>query len=119
MLNQAQELIFERYKHPLFAGPVEGATHFAEGSNPVCGDELRIELRIADSTIQELRHQTRACAICTASADLLAESLQGEPLEGLAALDPEEAQAALGIPLSPVRLKCALLPLETIKLAVS
>jgi nitrogen fixation NifU-like protein len=118
MLDLAQEQIFERYKHPRFAGPLPQATHKAEGSNPVCGDELIIEALVTDNIIQAAHHSTRACAICTAAADLLCERVQGRKLSEVTALTPTEVSDELAIQLSPVRLKCALLPLETLKLAL-
>lgn len=118
MLTQAQELIFDRYKHPQHAGILEDATYKAEGANPVCGDELIFFLKTAGETVVAATHQTRACAICTASADLLAEDLIGKLLSDLQELSNEDITGWLDIPLSPLRLKCALLPLETARLAL-
>lgn len=117
MHDMYQQQILERSAHPQFAGPVDGATHSAEGANLSCGDEIRWELKIEEGSIQEIRHQCRACAVCTASADLLAEQLTGKPTQELESWSKESITEMLGIPLSPVRLKCALLPLESLKQA--
>jgi nitrogen fixation protein NifU and related proteins len=113
-LYQAQ--ILDRSQHPQFGGEVADATHRSEGANLSCGDEVSWTAQIADDKIiTKLRHQTRACAVCAASADLLAEQLQGKPLPEISRWNTERVQEMLGIPLSPVRLKCALLPLEALK----
>ncbi|MEI6477561.1 MAG: iron-sulfur cluster assembly scaffold protein [bacterium] len=117
MLNLAQELIFERYKQPLFGGTLKQADIRVDGANPVCGDEIHIDMRLDAGKIAEIRHSGRSCAICTASADLLAETWIGKSLKEIQATPVEEITGLIGIPLSPIRLKCALLPLETIRLA--
>ena len=116
MFNLAQEHIFDRYKNPQHAGEIEHADVRIEGANPVCGDEILITARFEEEgKCLEIKHKTRACAICTASADLLAEHLLGKTKKEIAAVDVEEVRELLGIPLSPLRLKCALLPLEALK----
>lgn len=117
MLNTAQELIFERYKHPRFAGELADVTHLADGANPLCGDEIHIDILVKEGVITDLRHKTRACAICTAAADLLAETLIGKAANTVTTT--EEMTEMVGIPLSAIRLKCALLPLETVNLALA
>ncbi|MCC2631375.1 MAG: system FeS assembly protein NifU family [Patescibacteria group bacterium] len=118
MFDMVQELIFDRYKHPLHSGSVEGANLIGEGANPVCGDEIRIEARIENGIITEMKHACRACAICTASADLLIEEWLGKSLEEARSFTTGAVTELVGIPLSPLRIKCALLPLETLKTAV-
>jgi len=111
-----QQQILERSSHPLFAGELEGATHTAEGANLSCGDEIRWQAVIEDGKVTKLRHTCRACAICTASADLLAEQFQGTSTDEITRWTPEKVTELLGIQFSPARLKCALLPFETLKL---
>lgn len=119
MFNTAQELIFDRYKHPRHTGVLEHPTHTAAGANPVCGDEVTLQVAVTEAgVISHIHHQSRACAICTAAADLLAEHLTGQPVAYVTSLPSTEVVEWLGIPLSPLRLKCALLPLETLKQAV-
>ncbi|HSI20120.1 MAG TPA: iron-sulfur cluster assembly scaffold protein [Verrucomicrobiae bacterium] len=117
MLNVFQQQIIDRSQNPLFKGAVDGATHTAEGANLSCGDELTWQIRVANGIITEIRHQTRACSVCAASADLLAEELQGKPFSTCQDWTTDQVAELLGIPLSPIRLKCALLPLEALKTA--
>jgi nitrogen fixation NifU-like protein len=115
MLNLYQEQIIDRAQNPQFAGEVPGFTHTASGANLSCGDEITWQVRVEGGIMTELRHQCRACAVCSASADLLAEQLQGKATEEAQTMTTEQVTELLNIPLSPVRLKCALLPLETLK----
>lgn len=115
-LYQAE--IIDRSQHPRYAGPVPGATHSSGGLNASCGDVIRWEIRISDGVVEEIRHQCQACAICTASADLLAEALTGVPTAALKNVTSENVLSALGIPISPVRMKCAMLPLSALLNAV-
>jgi nitrogen fixation NifU-like protein len=115
-MDDAQLLIIERAQHPLFAGTLTNATHVATGANLSCGDEITWEAEIREETVVALRHHCRACTVCTASADLLASELQGRSLQDLPGWTTEKVQQLMGIPLSPIRLKCALLPLETLRL---
>ncbi|CAN5123725.1 hypothetical protein BH11PAT4_BH11PAT4_0590 [soil metagenome] len=115
MLSLEQQLIIERYQHPQFSGEVPNYTHTSSGTNASCGDEIAWQARIQDGVLTELKHQTRACAVCTASADMLAEAFSGKTLELTQAHTNDEQAVSLGIPLSPVRRKCAILPLEALK----
>lgn len=115
MLSLEQQRIFDLYKHPRYAGEVAEANFTAAGANESCGDEVQFTARIEDGRVISIRHACRACAICTAAADLLAARLEGERIGRLLALSKDDITEELSIPLSPVRLKCALLPLETLK----
>jgi nitrogen fixation NifU-like protein len=115
MDSMYQQQIIERSLHPHYSGHLDNPTHKAEGANLSCGDEVSFEATIHEGIITEIRHQAKACAICTASADLLAEYLEHKPQDAIQELTPQFIQDMIGIPLSPVRLKCALLPGETLK----
>ena len=110
-----QQEIISRSQHPLFRGELDQATHSAEGANLSCGDEITFDAIILDGVLSSIRHRGRACAICTASADMLSELLTSKPQEDIQTITPEQVKEMLGIELSPIRLKCALLPLETLK----
>ena len=112
--NLYQEQILDRYHHPHHHGVIEGVRK-REGANRTCGDELVIYLQEDNGQIKDVRFTSRACAICTASADLLADRLIGQPISEIDKITPADIQQMLGLPLSPIRLKCALLPLETLK----
>jgi nitrogen fixation NifU-like protein len=112
-LYQAQ--ILDRSKEPRYRGVLDNPTHRAEGANLSCGDEISWEALVSDGKLTQLKHHGRACAICTASADLLAEIFEGKQLSEIQTYTTEQVQEMIGIPLSPIRLKCALLPLEALK----
>ncbi len=115
MLDLYQSQILDRSQNPRFRGELEHFTHQAEGANLSCGDEISWQLLINDNKIITIKYQSRACTICTASADMLAEELENKPLSEVKNWTTEKVTELLGIPLSPVRLKCALLPLEALK----
>ena len=114
-----RELIIDRYKNPLFKGQLDPSDVRFEDDNPLCGDRIRIDLRVGeDGVISEAMFDGHGCAISQASADLLLESIQGKPLESVKELTKEDILEMLGIELGPVRLKCALLSLKVLKAGV-
>ena len=111
-----RELIIDRYQNPHFRGELNPNDITFEDSNPLCGDELRIDLRIdVNDDIVEAAFSGRGCAISLASADMLLEFVQGKSLEEVKQLSKEDILELLGIELGPVRLKCALLSLKVLK----
>jgi nitrogen fixation NifU-like protein len=113
------EIIQDAYRHPRYRGELADATHTFEDENPLCGDMLKIDLRVEDGRIADARFDGRGCAISLASAELLLDRLQGEPVEIVQQLNKDDMLEQLGIPsISPARLKCALLPLEIVRRAV-
>lgn len=114
-----RELIIDRYKNPLFRGELDPHDISFEDDNPLCGDHIRIDLRVGeDGRVVDARFDGRGCAISQASADLLVESIQGKPLEEIKNLTKEDLLEMLGLELGPVRLKCALLSLKVLKAGV-
>jgi nitrogen fixation NifU-like protein len=115
-----REVILDHYKNPRGHGELEDADAEAEGQNPICGDEVSIFVRFgADGeTIDEVRFSGRGCAISQAATSMLMELVQGRTAAEVAALPKEELLDEVGIPLTPVRLKCALLGLGTLKVAL-
>jgi nitrogen fixation NifU-like protein len=111
-----RELIIDRYQNPHFRGELDPHDITFEDSNPLCGDELRIDVKLnGDGKIADARFTGHGCAISQASADLLLEHIQGKSLEEVKALTKEDILDLLGIQLGPVRLKCALLSLKVLK----
>lgn len=105
-----QEVILQHYRAPHNFGPLEGATYTGEESNPLCGDHITFRLRV-DSTsgrVEEAKFEGDGCAISMASASMLSEKLAGKTVDELGRLGQDEVLQLLGIPLSPVRVKCAL-----------
>ncbi len=111
-----RELILVHYKNPRMRGTLDPHDISYEDDNPLCGDHLRIDLRVdAQGRISEAAFSGEGCAISQASADLLTESIVGKSLEDVRKLGKEDILEMLGIELSPVRLKCALLSLKVLK----
>jgi nitrogen fixation NifU-like protein len=111
-----RELIIERYKSPIYRGELEPNDISFEDDNPLCGDHIRIDLRLDENDcVSEAAFSGQGCAISQASADLLVESIQGKSLADIKALTKEDVLEMLGIELGPVRLKCALLSLKVLK----
>ena len=111
-------IVVEHFRRPRNRGALEGANADAEGANPLCGDRIRVQLRVADGAIAEARFTADACALCIASASVLTEHVRGMPLGEASAVDISWIHTALeGVP-PPARSRCATLPLETLRRAV-
>jgi nitrogen fixation NifU-like protein len=114
-----REVIIDHYKNPQYRGKLEPHDISFEDDNPLCGDHIRIDLRIdKDGRVNEARFDGHGCAISQASADLLTESIIGKPVEEIKNLNKQDILDLLGIELGPVRLKCALLSLKVLKAGV-
>jgi nitrogen fixation protein NifU and related proteins len=115
-----REVILDHYKNPRGHGPLEHPDAEAEGQNPLCGDEVSIYVAFGEDgdTIDEVKFSGRGCAISQAATSMLTELVQGRSAQEVAKLDRDELLDEIGIPLTPVRLKCALLGLSTLKLAL-
>jgi nitrogen fixation protein NifU and related proteins len=115
-----REHILDHYKNPRNHGTIEDADVTAEGVNPLCGDQLAIDLKIADDgRIEDIKFHGRGCSISQAATSMLTELVEGHTVDEAAALTKDDILQELGIPLSPVRLKCALLGLGTLRLALN
>jgi len=112
------EDILDHYRNPRHYGHLENATLSYHDSNPFCGDEITLELAIEDDRVVDVAFSGKGCAISQASASMMAEEILGKPLDELKSWDKDNILELLGIPLGPVRLKCALLPLKALKAAV-
>ncbi|MCD4674194.1 MAG: SUF system NifU family Fe-S cluster assembly protein [Anaerolineaceae bacterium] len=111
-----RELIIERNRSPHFRGELEPNDYTFQDENPLCGDNIRIDVRTDDAGfITEAAFSGHGCAISQASSDLLIESVIGKSVEDVKKMTKEDVLDLLGIELGPVRLKCALLPLKVIK----
>jgi len=114
-----REVIIDRYKNPLMRGTLDPHDYSYEDDNPLCGDRIRIDLRVdGENKIVEAAFSGQGCAISQASADLLLESIIGKNLDEVKAINKEDILEMLGIDLGPVRLKCALLSLKVLKAGV-
>jgi len=114
-----RELIIDRYKNPQYRGVLDPNDITFEDDNPLCGDHIRIDIRLDDSgRVIEAAFDGHGCAISQASADLLVESIVGKTLDEVKRLSKQDVLDMLGIELGPVRLKCALLCLKVLKAGV-
>ena len=115
-----REVILDHYKNPRGHGIIEDADAEAEGQNPLCGDEVSIYVSFDPDgeTIEEVKFSGRGCAISQAATSMLMEMVKGRSATEIADLPKEELLEEIGIPLTPVRLKCAMLGLTTLKIAL-
>ncbi len=115
-----REVILEHYKNPSYKGMLEPNDYSYEDENPLCGDKIRIDLRVNnEGIIQEAAFSGHGCAISQASADMLLETVIGKHVDTIKHLGKQDILDMLSIgDLGPVRLKCALLSLKVIKAGV-
>ncbi|OGO37402.1 MAG: SUF system NifU family Fe-S cluster assembly protein [Chloroflexi bacterium RBG_16_56_8] len=110
-----RELILDHYQHPHNHGEIPGADISYEDSNPLCGDKIRIDIKLKDNVVEDVKFNGKGCAISQASASMLTDELIGKSLDDIKKMDKQFILDLLGIPLGPTRIKCALLPLKVIK----
>ncbi|HEX5032414.1 MAG TPA: SUF system NifU family Fe-S cluster assembly protein [Candidatus Eisenbacteria bacterium] len=110
--------ILDHYQNPRNFGTLEHPDISAEDSNPLCGDEIRIDLRVKEGVIEDVRFSGKGCSISRAAASMLTEEIRGKTLEEVKRIGKDDVLEMLGIELGPVRLKCALLALKTLKVGV-
>ena len=110
--------ILDHYQNPRNYGTLEHPDISAEDSNPLCGDQIRIDLKVKDGVIEDVRFSGKGCSISRAAASMLTEEVRGKTLEEVKRIGRDDVLEMLGIELGPVRLKCALLALKTLKVGV-
>ncbi len=126
-------VILEHYAHPPYRGRLENPTHYDEGFNPACGDEVELFLKIGDDRIEAVTFEGVGCSICLASASMLTQLLRGMTVGEATAfqeafkdwltdrearecrVDLQDLEAFVGVRRYPVRIKCALLAWETFR----
>ena len=115
-----REVILDHYKNPRGHGVIDPADAAAEGMNPLCGDEVSIYVSFEEDgeTIHDVKFSGRGCAISQASTSMLMEMVKGRKATEIAELPKEDLLEEIGIPLTPIRLKCALLGLGVLKVAL-
>ena len=115
-----REVILDHYKNPRGHGALPDADARAEGMNPLCGDEVAVAVAFGDDgdTIRDIRFEGRGCAISQAATSMLMEMVKGRKASDVAVMPKEDLLEEVGIPLTPIRLKCALLGLGVLKVAL-
>jgi nitrogen fixation NifU-like protein len=117
MTEMFTEIILDYYRHPRNHGKVSHPDASARDSNPLCGDAIEMSLKLDGNKIKEVKFDGTGCAISQAAASMLTEHVEGKSLESIKDLTKHDVLSLLNIPISPVRLKCALLGLKVLKLA--
>ena len=111
------EVILDYYRNPKNFGTIENPDIQARDTNPLCGDVIEMQLKLnGNGTIEQVRFSGKGCAISLAAASMLTENIEGKSLEEIQRIGKEDVLDMLGIQVSAVRLKCALLGLKVLKL---
>jgi len=113
-MDYYREYILDHYRNPRNYGKLEQPDVHAEDSNPLCGDQLAMDLLVEGDCIKEVRFQGRGCAISQAAASMLSEKIEGKTVQEVVALGKEDVLEDLGIDISPARTKCAFLSLRVL-----
>ena len=113
-MDAYSSVIRERFRKPRFRGSVAEPDAVFEDVNPLCGDRIRVECRLADGRITDARYTGDSCAIAAASADVLIEMVRGEPVERARAIDTAVLLERLQADVRPSRMKCVALPLTVL-----
>jgi nitrogen fixation NifU-like protein len=110
-----REHILDHYRHPRNQGTLADADVSYELDNPVCGDAIRLDVRLKDGRVSEAWFSGHGCVVSMASASMLTEEILGKTVEELEALQDADVFEMLGITLGPVRAQCALLSLRVLQ----
>ena len=110
-----REIILDHYRNPRNKGTLDPNDFSYEDVNPLCGDEVRIDVRVKDDMVDEIAFSGRGCAVSQASASILMEMVEGKSLDDVKAITKDDLLDEIGIPVSPARIKCALLGLKVLK----
>ena len=113
-----REVILDHFKSSSRRGDLPKAQIKAVGNNPLCGDELTFFLKLDDGQVRQARFNGKGCAISMAAASMLTEYALGKSLDEVAKFNKQDALNLINIPISCMRLKCALLGLKVLKLGV-
>ncbi len=111
------DIILDYYKNPRNFGKIENSDASAHDLNPLCGDEIEIHLKVDNNKFSDVKFSGHGCAISQATASMLTEFVMGKSLDEVKSMTKDDITDLIGIELSYVRIKCALLSLKVLKLA--
>lgn len=112
-----RDYILDHYRNPRNFGTLDHSDIEAEDLNPLCGDQIRMQLKLEDGVVRDVRFSGKGCAISQASASMLTETVKGMKLADVAKLSKDAVLENVGIGISPTRMKCAMLGLRVLKSA--
>lgn len=113
-----REQILDHNKNPRNKGTLENPQFTYEDVNPLCGDEIRMDVQTDGERVTDVRFSGRGCAISQAAASILTEMVDGQTLDDVKAISREDLLDELGVPISPARMKCAMLGLKVLKAGI-
>src|SRR3989338_5807349 len=113
-----QEVILDHYRHPHNQGNLPNPDISAHDVNTSCGDEITIQIKLNENKIADITFSGKGCAISQAAASILTDEIKGKPIEKVAKFNKEQMLNLLSIPVSGMRLKCALLALKVLKMGI-
>ncbi|HZR42645.1 MAG TPA: SUF system NifU family Fe-S cluster assembly protein [Ktedonobacteraceae bacterium] len=113
-MDYYREYILDHYRNPRNYGKLESPDIHSEDSNPLCGDQLSMDMQVEDDRVTAVRFQGRGCAISQAAASMLSEMIEGKTVQEVVALGKDDILNEIGIPISPARTKCAFLSLRVL-----
>ncbi|MGE5661706.1 MAG: Fe-S cluster assembly sulfur transfer protein SufU [Ignavibacteriales bacterium] len=114
-----REIILDHYRNPRNKGRISDADVSFHDSNPLCGDEIDIHLKVEDNIVKDIKFEGRGCAISQASASMLTEMVMNKPLTSVKELGKDDILENIGlVNLGPARIKCALLSLKVLKMSM-
>lgn len=113
-MDYYREYILDHYRNPRNYGKLENPDVHSEDANPLCGDQLGLDMQVEGDRVVAVRFQGRGCAISQATASMLSEMIEGKTVQEVSALGKDDVLEALGIPISPARTKCAFLSLRVL-----
>ena len=117
-MDMYAENILEHYRHPQNKGTLPKHDISFKDNNPLCGDEIEIQVLLEKDKVKDIRFDGKGCAISQAAASMLTEMVKGKTLKEVLGMDKQELLDTLGVQLSAVRLKCGLLAYKVLKAGV-
>ena len=110
-----REELMDIYKNPSNKGHIDHPTHHADGKNPMCGDEITLQLKIADGKIEDAKFDGNACSVSIISSEILTEHIVGMPVDTAMKITKEDLLKMIGLNLTTSRVKCATLVLSALQ----